>query len=189
VIIVVYLLNRVPCKAVNGMTPIETWHGKRPAVHHLRTFDCIVYVRNTKPHPKKLDDRGRKMIFIGYERGTKAYKAYDPITRKVTITWDVVFDEEAQWDWSNNEEDNTEHDQGSDIFTVQYKEVQAEDPERGGGPGPDLGMPVTPDAVYFGPGSPYGAIDENPIFEAEGMENLDDSYNNEPLRFRTMSDL
>jgi hypothetical protein len=86
VIIVVYLLNRVPCKAVNGMTPIETWHGKRPAVHHLRTFDCIVYVRNTKPHPKKLDDRGRKMIFIGYERGTKAYKAYDPITRKVTIT-------------------------------------------------------------------------------------------------------
>jgi hypothetical protein len=34
----------------------------------------------------------------------------------------------------------------------------------------------------FGPGSPYGTIHENPIFEAEEVYNLDDSYNNEPLR-------
>lgn len=54
-------------------------------------------------------------------------------------------------------------------------------------------MPATPDSVHFGPGSPYGAIHENPIFEAEEMENLDenldDIYNYEPLRFRTMSDI
>jgi hypothetical protein len=52
-------------------------------------------VRNTKPHLKKLDDQGRKMIFIGYERGTKAYMAYDPVTQKVRVTRDVVFNEEA----------------------------------------------------------------------------------------------
>jgi hypothetical protein len=92
----VYLLNRVPCKAANGKAPFEVWYGKRHAVHHLKTFGCIVYVRNTKPHLKKLDDRGRKMIFVGYERGTKAYRAYDPVTKKVTITRDVVFDEDAQ---------------------------------------------------------------------------------------------
>jgi hypothetical protein len=86
VITAVYLLNRVPCKAVDGKTPFEVWHWKRPTVHHLKTFGCIVYVRNTKPHLKKLDDRGRKMIFVGYERGTKAYRAYDPVTKKVTIT-------------------------------------------------------------------------------------------------------
>jgi hypothetical protein len=90
-----YLLNRVPCKAVNGKTPFEVWYGKRPAVHHLKTFGGIVYVYNTKPHLKKLDDRGRKMIFVGYERGTKACKAYDLVTKKVTITRDVVFDEDA----------------------------------------------------------------------------------------------
>jgi hypothetical protein len=106
VITVIYLLNRVPCKAVDGKTPFEVWHGKRPAVHHLKTFDCIVYVRNTKPHLKKLDDKGRKMIFFGYEKGTKAYIAYDPVTKKVTITQDVVFDEDAQWDWSNSEEED-----------------------------------------------------------------------------------
>jgi hypothetical protein len=124
VITAVYLLNRVPCKAVDSKTPFEVWHGKQPAVHHLKTFGCIVYVRNTKPHLKKLDDRGRKMIFVGYERGTKAYRAYDPVTEKVTITRDVVFDEDAQWDWSSSEEENvTWHDQDSDIFTVQYREV------------------------------------------------------------------
>jgi hypothetical protein len=79
-------------------TPFEVWYGKTPAVHHLKTFGCVVYVRNTKPHLKKLDDKGRKMIFVGYERGTKAYKAYDPITRRVTISRDVIFDEEAIWD-------------------------------------------------------------------------------------------
>jgi hypothetical protein len=189
VITTVYLLNRVPCKAVDGKTPFEVWHGKRPAVHHLKTFGCIVYVRNTKPHLKKLDDRGRKMIFVGYERGTKAYRAYDLVT-KVTITRDVVFDEDAQWDWSSSEEEDvTWHDQGSDIFTIQYREVQTEAVEEGGGPGPDLDIPTTPDAIQFGPRSPYGIVHDNPIFEAEDIDNLDDSYNNEPLRFRSISEL
>jgi hypothetical protein len=37
------------------------------------------------------------MIFIGYERGTKAYRAYDPVTQRVIISHDVIFDEDAQW--------------------------------------------------------------------------------------------
>jgi hypothetical protein len=80
VVTVVYLLNRVPCKVVGGRTSFEVWYKKQPAVHHLKTFGCIVYVHNTKPHLKKMDVRGRKMIFVGYEKGTKAFRAYDPIT-------------------------------------------------------------------------------------------------------------
>jgi hypothetical protein len=55
-------------------------------------------VKNTTPHLNKLDDRRKKMVFVGYERGTKAYCAYDPVVRRVHITRDVVFDEDAQWD-------------------------------------------------------------------------------------------
>lgn len=29
---------------------------------------------------KKLDDRSRPMIFVGYEPGSKAYRVYDPTT-------------------------------------------------------------------------------------------------------------
>jgi hypothetical protein len=91
----VYVLNRYLTKSVDGMIPFEAWHGRKPAVQHLRTFGSIVYVRNTTPHLKKLEDRGRKMIFISYESGSKAYRAYDPITKWVHVTRGVVFDEQA----------------------------------------------------------------------------------------------
>jgi hypothetical protein len=67
-------------------------------VHHVKVFGCIIYVKNTVPHLKKLDDRGRKIIFVGYERGSKAYRAFDPISRHVTVTYDGVFDESGSWD-------------------------------------------------------------------------------------------
>jgi hypothetical protein len=67
VMCVVYVLNCTPKKSVNGATPFEVWYGKRPSVHHLHTFSCIGYVRNMKPQLSKLDDRGRRIVFIGYE--------------------------------------------------------------------------------------------------------------------------
>jgi hypothetical protein len=88
-----YVLNSCPTKSVDGMTSFEAWHGRKPVVHHLRTFRCIMYVRNTMPHLKKLEDSGRKMIFVGYKSGSKVYRAYDPITKRVHVTRDVVFDE------------------------------------------------------------------------------------------------
>jgi hypothetical protein len=83
---------------------------------------CIVYVRNTKPNLKKLEDSGRKMIFVGYERGIKAYMAYDPLTGRITITRDMVFDESAQWRWSIGDEGGgDDHDNLDDMFIVQYE--------------------------------------------------------------------
>jgi hypothetical protein len=117
--VAVYVLNRCPTKSVDGMTPFEAWHGRKSAVHHLRTFGCIVYVWNTTPQLRKLEDRGRKMIFVGYESSSKVYHAYDPITKRVHVTHDVVFDEQAQWDWGSGG-DNGKQGGGDDIFTVEY---------------------------------------------------------------------
>jgi hypothetical protein len=101
----VYVLNMCPTKSVDGMAPFEAWQGRKSAMHHLRMFGCIVYVRNTTPHLKKLDDHGHKMIFVVYESRSKAYRAYDPITKCVHVTRDVVFDEQAQWDWGSGGND------------------------------------------------------------------------------------
>jgi hypothetical protein len=85
-------------KSVDGMTPFEAWHRRKTTVHHLRTFGCIVYVRNMMPHLKKLEDHGRNMIFVGYKNGSKAYCAYDPIMKHVHVTRGMVLNEQAQWD-------------------------------------------------------------------------------------------
>jgi hypothetical protein len=121
VVTAVYLLNRIPCKALEGKTQFEVWYGRRPTMHHLRTFSCIVYVKNTKSNMKKLEDRGRKMVFVEYEHGSKAYIAYDPLTGRATITCNVVFDELAQWDWAGGDEgDDDNIDSHSNSFMVQY---------------------------------------------------------------------
>jgi hypothetical protein len=90
----VYMLNMCQMKSMNDMTPFEAWHVKKLAVHHLRTFGCIIYVRNTMSHLKKLEDRGRKMIFASDESGSKAYCTYDPVMKRAHVMHDVVFDEQ-----------------------------------------------------------------------------------------------
>ena len=47
---------------------------------------------------KKLDKKGQKCIFVGYFEDTKAYKLYDPVTKKVIISHDVQFVENESWD-------------------------------------------------------------------------------------------
>jgi hypothetical protein len=47
---------------------------------------------------KKLDDHGRKMIFIIYESGSKAYHTYDLVMKHAHMTCGVMLDEQAQWD-------------------------------------------------------------------------------------------
>jgi hypothetical protein len=82
------------------MTSFKGWYGKKPVVHHLRTFGCVFHVKMTAPNLKKLDNCNKPMVFIGYELGSKAYRAYDPMLKRVHVTKDVVFNEQSQWDWS-----------------------------------------------------------------------------------------
>jgi transposase InsO family protein len=100
VTVAVYTLNHTMTKGNSGKTPYELWVGCTPAVHHLRTFGCIAHVK-TMGNLKKLDDRSKPVIFIGYEPGSKAYHTYDPATQRVHVSRDVVFEEEAKWDWAS----------------------------------------------------------------------------------------
>ena len=63
----------------------------------MRTFGCIAHVKVTRPHTGKLDDRSIKMVFVGYETGSKEYCVYDPASGKLHITRDAVFDEAMGW--------------------------------------------------------------------------------------------
>ncbi|WVZ58489.1 hypothetical protein U9M48_008761 [Paspalum notatum var. saurae] len=92
-------VNRAPTQSVEGKTPYEVWHGAKPPVHYLRTFGCVAHVKVAGKHLAKLDDRSTPMVFVGYEPGTKAYRFYNPNTRRVHVSRDAVFEEERSWEW------------------------------------------------------------------------------------------
>jgi hypothetical protein len=77
VVMAVYILNRSPTKALNGRTPYEAWHGRKPAVSHLRVFGCLAFGRELG-HIGKLDDRSTPGVFIIYVEGSKAYRIVIP---------------------------------------------------------------------------------------------------------------
>jgi hypothetical protein len=92
VLMMVYILNRSPTKGHDEMTPYEAWHGRKPAVGHLRVFGSLVYVKELN-HIGKIDDRSTTRVFIGYDEGVKGYYVLDPVTHHVRMACDVVFDE------------------------------------------------------------------------------------------------
>ena len=98
----VFLLNRAPTAALDGKTPYQAWYGKKPPVHFLKVFGCVVYIKQVRPHLAKLDDRGIKVVFIGYQDRTKAYRFFDHEAARVYVSRDAVFDEDARWNWEEN---------------------------------------------------------------------------------------
>jgi hypothetical protein len=70
-----------------GWPPISTWIN----VSHINTFRCISYAHIPSELRKKLDDRSEKCIFIGYSETSKAYRLYNPITKKLILSRDVKF--------------------------------------------------------------------------------------------------
>jgi hypothetical protein len=85
-------------------SPQEAWSGTKLNVAHLRTFGCIAYAHVPSELRKKLDDRSEKCIFTGYSETSKAYRLYNPITKKLILSRDVQFLENQFWDDSENQQ-------------------------------------------------------------------------------------
>jgi transposase InsO family protein len=94
----VYLLNRASSRSLNGTTLYEAWHGRTPNVRHLKIFGCVAHVKRLGPGINKLADRSIMGVFVGYEDGSKAYRVYDPVGKRLYITRDVAFEESRAWD-------------------------------------------------------------------------------------------
>lgn len=103
-----YLINRVATRVLESVTPYEALKQKKPNVGHIRVFGCIGYAKVDIPHLKKLDHRSRILVHLGTEPGSKAYRLYDPTTRKIIVSRDVIFDENKMWNWKRSVERNKE---------------------------------------------------------------------------------
>lgn len=136
---VVYVLNRSPTKSLNGVTPYEAWYGKKPNVKHMKIFGCIGHVKKLGPGIQKLSDRSQRMVFIGYEEGTKGYRLLEHVSKTQHISRDVIFEEDQSWDWTSFSAENNQPDQ----FVVEFPVIVAD---------PKIGA----DAAEQAPDSPGG---------------------------------
>jgi hypothetical protein len=93
----VYITNRTPTTIVHGMTPKEKFTSKKLDVSHFRVFGCIAYVHVPDEKRSKLDLKVEKCILIGYSLEQKEYRCFNPSTRKLQVSRDVVFDEMVSW--------------------------------------------------------------------------------------------
>lgn len=89
-----YIQNRVLTRSTS-QSPYELWYGRRPDTRHMRTFGSKCFVHIPKEDRRKLDNTATKMILIGYDEQSKAYRCYDMVNRKVTVSRDVRFINEA----------------------------------------------------------------------------------------------
>ncbi|RVW86250.1 Retrovirus-related Pol polyprotein from transposon TNT 1-94 [Vitis vinifera] len=99
----IHVLNRSPTFSVQNMTPEKAWSGWKPAVDHFKIFCCIAYAHITDEKRNKLDDKGEKCVFLGVSEASKAYKLFNPLTKKIVTSRDVIFDEESTWNWNGQQ--------------------------------------------------------------------------------------
>lgn len=122
---VVFLLNRLPTRAVEGKTPFEAWHGVKPSLKNLKIFGCLCFSHIPQVKRDKLDQKAELGIFIGYSLVSKAYRIFQPHTMKIIISRDVQFLEHEQWDWKDDSQSQIQR------LSLDANEMEDEPPVRG----------------------------------------------------------
>lgn len=87
----VYLLNRTSSSQTPQKTPFELWNGIKPNVGHVRVFGSTGYVHIPDQLRTKFEKKSEKMILVGYDNNN--YRMFNPETKKVKISRNVIFDE------------------------------------------------------------------------------------------------
>lgn len=81
-----FLANRSP-RANLPVTPYELWCEKRPNLRYLQVFGSPAYAKILS-YRKKLEDRSRKLMFVGY--ASNAYRLWDADYRCIKVSRDVT---------------------------------------------------------------------------------------------------
>src|SRR5438045_2332499 len=90
-----HIKNRIPSASIGNRTPYELWYGRKPSLDHLRIFGCTAWVHVPKDSGRqKLDDKSKRMCFVGYISDKGIYKVYDPTNGRFSTARDIIFDEE-----------------------------------------------------------------------------------------------
>lgn len=157
-----YVFNRLLPQG-SEKTPFEMFYGKVPTYDDFHRFGCDIYTMIPYEKRRKIDDKAKKMIYLGNDEVSKGYRVADSRTQVISVSRNVKFLDERKIEGRpetsaddlvmefDDEVDDEVNDPGND--------VEMEDQ---GSPGVDS----------FGEGY-------SPGNEATGEEEMDLDFNNE----------
>ena len=99
--IVVYILSRVPSKAL-AKTPYELCTGKKPNIRHLHVWGCPTQTRPYRPNENKLDEGTVSCYFVGYAERSQGFKFYNPTIGSFFETGNARFFEDVEFKGEDN---------------------------------------------------------------------------------------
>ncbi|KAF7810399.1 Retrovirus-related Pol polyprotein from transposon TNT 1-94 [Senna tora] len=75
----------------------------------------------------KLDQKAKQGIFLGYAEFSKGYRVYNLQTQKVSVSRDVLVDEDSYWNWEKGSVDKDDSwKRSSSLPTPQEEDLAAE---------------------------------------------------------------
>ncbi|PKI37584.1 hypothetical protein CRG98_042008 [Punica granatum] len=77
--------------ALDGDVPQQVWTSKEVSYKHLRVFGCRASVHISRDERSKLDAKVKQCIFLGYAHVEFGYRFWDPNSKKIIRSRDVVF--------------------------------------------------------------------------------------------------
>ena len=89
-----YLINRSPRASLGCKVAEEVWTGNAIDFNDLKTFGYPAYVLVPGDERSKLDPKSKQCIFLGFNKGVKGYRFWDPTAKKTVISRDAIFDEQ-----------------------------------------------------------------------------------------------
>lgn len=89
----VFLINRIPSKVLNNLTPYEMLTKKAPDYSFLKSFGCLCYVSTLQKDRHKFSPRADQCVFLGYSSGYKGFKVLHLDSNIVSVSRNVIFHE------------------------------------------------------------------------------------------------
>jgi hypothetical protein len=86
-----YLSVQTPSRSVGGRTPYELYYSRRPNLAHLREIGSWAFVLVQNRNNPKIYARSVECVLVGYAPDAKAYRCYHRASRKIFISYNVVF--------------------------------------------------------------------------------------------------
>ena len=111
--------------------PEQEFSANKPNLNNLRVFGSRVLIKNKKKSLKKLDDKTKEGMFLGYNEENKTFRVWDIERKEVISSRDVTVKESEIINQSKPDKDEDEDDD-SIYFELDVGEVKVDDERKEG---------------------------------------------------------